>query len=502
MSAVRVTYSGLISLALGLSTVITGMLFVVIITRILSPDELGTWSLIGGLITYVIIIEPMISYWTTREIARDVESGKTAVFSSGIFSIIGFLIFLIIAFFVSKPTGTDVDILYFAAIMIPFSFVNRTLSSIALGWKPHVNGYGVIIFDIAKIPLAIFFIYFLDLGLIGVILSITIAYIPSILVLCSLLREKLQRNFNKIFLKSWLKRAWLPSYIKFPSVVVFDVLIFSVITGSVVGLAYWVSAFAIASVVGHSSQITRAVYPKLLSGGSDKFFEVNFIRLLYFAFLFTAISISFAKPALFILNPIYEVAVLVVVFLSLRTFLQMVGISFTNAMQGIEKVDLKEASVKSYLKSKLFYLPTIRLIRRAVYLSTLAISLLILIQFDTSQLDLVIAWSIILFIIEIPFTIYLFYLTKRNLSLSLDIITILKYLLISIGVFTAIHFMMEEFLEYDEKLINFFPNVLPFSVLGLVIYFGLTYLVDHKTRKLFKGIFLEINKMIIKRDKK
>ena len=180
----------------------------------------------------------------------------------------------------------------------------------------------------------------------------------------------------------------------------------------------------------------------------------------------------------------------------------MVGISFTNAMQGIEKVDLKEASVKSYLKSKLFYLPTIRLIRRAVYLSTLAISLLILIQFDTSQLDLVIAWSIILFIIEIPFTIYLFYLTKRNLSLSLDIITILKYLLISIGVFTAIHFMMEEFLEYDEKLINFFPNVLPFSVLGLIIYFGLTYLVDHKTRKLFKGIFLEINKMIIKRDKK
>ena len=78
----------------------------------------------------------------------------------------------------------------------------------------------------------------------------------------------------------------------------------------------------------------------------------------------------------------------------------------------------------------------------------------------------------------------------------------MKYLLISIGVFTAIHFMMEEFLEYDEKLINFFPNVLPFSVLGLVIYFGLTYLVDHKTRKLFKGIFLEINKMIIKRDKK
>ncbi len=112
----------------------------------------------------------MISYWTTREIARDTESGKTAVLSSGIFSIIGFLIFLLIAFFVSKPTGTNIDILYFSAIMIPFSFVNRTLSSISLGWKPHVNSYGVIIFDIVKIPAALFFIIFLDLGLTGVIL--------------------------------------------------------------------------------------------------------------------------------------------------------------------------------------------------------------------------------------------------------------------------------------------------------------------------------------------
>lgn len=499
MSSVRVTYSGLISLILGLSTVVTGMIFIVIITRNLSPVELGTWSLIGGLITYVIIIEPMISYWTTREIARDIESGKTAILSSSIFSVVGFSIFLLIAFFISKPTGTDVNILYLSAIMIPFSFVNRTLSSISLGWKPHVNSYGVIIFDIAKIPAAIIFIYFLDMGLTGVILSVTLAYIPSIFVLAVLNKEKLQTNFNKVFLKSWLKRAWLPSYIKFPNVVVFDVLIFSLITGSVGGLAYWVAAFAIGSVVGHSSQITKAVYPKLLSGGSDKFYEVNFIRLLYFAFLFTSISISFAKPGLFILNPIYDVAVVVVVFVSLRTFVQMLNMSFTNALQGIEKVDLKESSTKDYLKSKLFYLPTIRLIRRAVYLSSLAAGLIILMKFNTSQLDLVIAWSVIVFVIEIPFTIYLFNLIKKNLSLSFDVITILKYLVISIVVFTGIHLLMEEFLEYDTKLISFFFNLFPFLILGLLSYLGLTYLVDKKTRKLFKGVVLEISNKISKK---
>ena len=144
MSEVRVTYSGLIGLAIGLSTVITGLIFILIVTRSLTQEELGTWGLIGGLITYVVILEPMISYWSTREIARDINSGKTAVISSGVFSIVGALAFLLIAFFVSEPTGTDIDILFFGAFMIPFSFLNRTLSAIALAWKPHVKSLSLI----------------------------------------------------------------------------------------------------------------------------------------------------------------------------------------------------------------------------------------------------------------------------------------------------------------------------------------------------------------------
>ena len=76
MSSIRVTYSGLIGLVIGLSSVITGMIFILIVTRSLTPEELGTWGLVGGLITYVVILEPMISYWTQREIARDIDSGK------------------------------------------------------------------------------------------------------------------------------------------------------------------------------------------------------------------------------------------------------------------------------------------------------------------------------------------------------------------------------------------------------------------------------------------
>ena len=492
MSNIRVTYSGLIGLVIGLSTVVTGLVFILIVTRSLTQEELGTWSLIGGLITYVVILEPMISYWATREIARDTNSGKTAVVSSGIFSIVGALAFLLIAFVVSKPTGTDIDILFFAALMIPFSFLNRTLSSIALAWKPHVKSYGMLIFDCAKIPAVFIFVYIMELGVSGAILSLIVAYIPSIMALGILSRKKLQNNFNRQFLKNWLTRAWLPSYIKFPNLVVLDVLIFSLITGSVVGLSYWVTATTVGTAVRHSSQITRAVYPKLLSGGRKEFLQSNLVRLFYFAFLFMAISIAFAKPILFALNPIYDIAAIVVVFIAIRSFLKILGSAFTQALQGIEEVDKKESTQKDYLKSKLFYLPSIRLIRRGVYLGILAVGLFLLVQSDASQIDLVTYWAIILFIVEIPFTIYYYYLVRKNFPLSLDLTAIMKYLFISTGVFTSVYYLMEKFLVYEQSIFQFLPSLIPFLLLGISAYFGLTYLADKKTKKLYHAIFSEI----------
>lgn len=492
MSEIRVTYSGLISLAMGLGTVVTGMIFILIVTRSLSPEELGTWGLIGGLITYVIVLEPVISYWTTREIARDVNSGKTAVVSSGLFSIVGFIAFLIIAFFVSTPTGTDVNTLFFAALLIPFTFLNRTLSAISIGWKPQVNSYGILSLDIVKLPAALILVYYMELGLIGAILSIIIATSVSIFILAIASRTKIKQSFKKKYLKNWLKHAWIPSYMKSAQFMVFDVLIFSLLTGSVVGLAYWVSATTIGTIVRHSNQITKGVYPKLLSGGSKEHLQSNLMKLFFFAFPFMAFSIAFAKPGLFVLNPIYDIAVLVVVFITFRSFLHMLNGSFTQALQGIEKVDAKKSTQKEYLKSKLFYLPSIRMIRRGVYLGLMTSGIFILLQTGASEIELVIYWALISVLSQIPFTIYFYYLVRKNFPLSLDVITIGKYLLISVSVFGGIHLLMEEFLEYDPNVFQFLFNLLPFLFLGILVYLGLTYLTDKDTRKLFKAIISEI----------
>jgi len=46
MSDIRVTYSGLISLIVGAIGTATGLIFILIVTRTLSPQEFGTWGLI------------------------------------------------------------------------------------------------------------------------------------------------------------------------------------------------------------------------------------------------------------------------------------------------------------------------------------------------------------------------------------------------------------------------------------------------------------------------
>ena len=62
-------------------SVITGLVFVLMVTRRLSAEEFGTWALIGSMITYFLISETIIDFWTIRQVARGENVGRTSLFS-------------------------------------------------------------------------------------------------------------------------------------------------------------------------------------------------------------------------------------------------------------------------------------------------------------------------------------------------------------------------------------------------------------------------------------
>lgn len=494
MSNIRVTYTGLIAFLVGIGSIITGTIFTLIVTRQLSVEEFGTWNLLGSIIGYTLLLESPIFFWITREVARGTPSAKTGIIISGMLSSVGMLIYVIIANVIGGQSNADVYMMIFAVILVPANFINHTLSGINAGWKPQVSSYGFIVTEISKIPMGIILIYFLDLGLLGLIITIMLSTCASIVVQLYYAKSKLKNKFEKKFVKKWIKLAWVASYRDMPGTLfVSDAIIFSTITGNVVGIAYMSAARAIGNLVNHSGKISTAIYPKMLSGGKQEHLQENFVRTLYFALPTIAFSVVFARAGLFTLNPEYEIIAPIVIFLSFRGLLSTINRIFRSSLQGIDKVDVSENSgFKDYIKSSLIVIPTARTIQYGSYIILLIIGLYVLIQNESSQLDLVNYWAIMSMCIEIPFLIYFSILIQRKFHLNLDFKVIFKYGICSFLSFGITHLLMEKYLVYHISVFDFIPNLMLYVIFGLACYFGITYLVDKKTRNLFNMIIKEI----------
>ena len=495
MSNVRVTYSGLISFLVSVVGLITGTIFVVIVTRQLSPEDFGLWTLIGSLVSYVTIVNPIVTYWTTRQIARGEEVGKTALSTNTLFSIGGLLVYSIIAVGVSFTLEVDLFVLLLAAGLIPTIFLENILNSIALGYKPQSVSYGIVMFESAKIPLGFTLVVFMELGIIGAIITSIVASLLKIILLVILTREKLIGKIKRDVIKFWLRLSWLTLYMSvFGFIRRLDVLFFSFVTGSLIGVAYFGASIAATNLVMYSSRISQGLYPKLLATGKKEFAEENLKRIMYFAIPILGGTIIFAKPILHVLNPIYVDGTFIVIILAWRSFLAILMGFSLNVIESYEKIDIdKQASFKQFVKSKLFLVPTLNLIHSGIYMGALVI-FLGLITSEMTDVYTVTIWAFIFFVVYIPFVVYGLVFINKNYKIKLPSIHIVKYVFATIISVIIIYFITENTLQYPQSIFDFLPQIIPLVVLGACFYFAITYVIDESTRLFFKSIINEIKR--------
>jgi hypothetical protein len=219
------------------------------------------------------------------------------------------------------------------------------------------------------------------------------------------------------------------------------------------------------------------------------------VRTLYFAFPLVSIAIIFSQPALFILNPLYEIAAIVVMVMSIVVFFQTLNGLWESVLTGIENVDLNEkATPKDFLKSKLFALPTLRLIQRSTYLISLCVVFILFSTTVENKIELIFYWSIVALLTQIPLNIYLYILMKRHIKPKIPLIPIFKYLFSSVFIFGLTYLLMNKYLEYKISIFEFLPEFLIFVSIGIGGYLGFTYIIDNRTRLLFKSIINELFK--------
>lgn len=487
------TYSGLIAFIVGLISVFTGLVFVLIITRRLSPEEFGTWALIGTIIGYLMISERIISYWTVRQIARGEQVGKTSIFSSAIFSIGVIPVYLSIVFLISEQSNANLDSLLLGGILVPVYFVSQTLAAINQGHKPQATSYGLLIFETSKIPTALALVYFLDLDLNGAIIAILIAYLARIVVQTYFAKSKIKEKFNFYTLRRWLKLSWISLYATSHNLLKpLDIVFYSIITGSVIGVAYYTVSITIANLVGHSSLISQGLIPKLLATGSHEYIRENFTLMMYFLIPLLGISVIFAKAGLFALNPLYQDASLAVIILSFMVFFKVISSTLQSILIGLEKVDLeKNPKFSSLIKSKLFLVPSTRFISSSIYLSVFVIILLNF-QTDLTEFELVEWWAIIGLAIEFPFFIFMCAFVNKNIKLPFPYVNTIKYICATIAFVIIFIFTSEFIIEYQQSIFDYLPGVILELAICIGVYLLITYLIDNKTRNLFKLILNEI----------
>jgi hypothetical protein len=495
LSEIRATYSGVISFAVTMLNVLLGLAFMMIVTRTLSVEDFGIWNVIISLIVYSLILDPIISFWATREIARKNESGKTAILSSGIFSTIGIGIYLIISYFTGLESNIDIEILWFAVFLIPLTFIFKSLQSVNYATKPHIVSIGQTVSIAIKIPIAFYLLYVLDYGIQGIIFVHASGLMASSIILFIYARNKFKNKFNIKLLVNWIKFSWLSVY---PRISFFllslDIIIFTIITSSVVGVAYYSVALVIGGLVTYSEKFSQPMYAKLLGGGNLDQIQNNLTRFFYFAFPLTAISIVFSQAGLHILNPAYELAGYVVIILALKFLLMSIKHTLSLYLQGEEKVDKEIGSkFKDYIKSQLFFLPTLGIVTYSVYLTSLVVGLIIFSN-NYSPIELVTYWAALGLIIEIPVTIYIYSKISKKFSLSLEKKPIFKFLIGSVFAFGLVFLATERFLVYTDTLFIFIPKFLLFVTLGVLTYLGVTLVIDIQTREFVKSILKEIFK--------
>jgi len=495
LSNIRVTHSGLIAFVIGISSVFSGLLFTLIVTRQLSPEEFGTWSLLGTIIGYLIISERVISYWNYRQIARGEQVGKTSMVSSVMFTSGAIPVFFLLIFFVGNQSNAILESLILGVFLLPVQYVSQTLSRINLAVRPQVVSYGQAAFEAGKIPTALALVLILDLGLNGAIFSVLIAYLIKIIIQVNYARPKLKDKFSLRTLRRWLKLAWLSLYtgsIRF--VMNLDVVLYSIITSSIIGVAYYSASLAVANIVVHSALITQGLGPKLLATGNPEYIKENFTLLMYVSIPLLGIAVIFSRPALFALNPLYEEAEMIVIILAFKVFFMIIGKVLQKVLVSLERVDTEDnPKFSSLLKSKLFLVPSFRYVFSSVYIVSLVIVLLLNNNPDVSEFDLVTMWAFVgLFALEIPYFITMWIFVHKSTKLSFPYSHSLKYIGATI-VFTLVFLVTSDaILNYEESIYDFLPSFLLQLAICGGIYVGITFVIDRKTRKILGSILNEI----------
>ncbi|MEM2169966.1 MAG: hypothetical protein QW186_09235 [Candidatus Bathyarchaeia archaeon] len=490
---IKLRYSGFIIFLFRVISIGTGLLFTLMVTRSISPEEYGILGNLNDILSYFTLTSTIIPFWVTRFIARCQSGSFKTGFNMN--TLIGFISTAMYALLI--PVVMDalqisqkyLPVYLVASIIVFESHILTIFEAAIYPRRPENLGFGLFIFEASKLALGYSLIIAMKMSLIGAILSIAVASIIQALFYLRYLFHDLREKAVRDYVGKWFKASLLNVYGILSGRILMLANIFLFIYGGDLSRAYYGAASAIASIIGYSSFLSSALYPKLLSRPELKDVTLSLKMVSMFVIPMSLGAIILSEQLLLILNPVYGAARLTLIILSLSAFFSVFSSIFESIISGTERIDVEpEISYSKMIRSRLFLLLTLNYVQAAIVVPSVYA---VLGSLELNAPEATLYFASINTIVNISLTLAKYIIAKKSMPFKIPWRDIGKYfcaaLLMTIVIWA---------LQFPARLALTIFRVL----MGALAYFLTLSVINKETRELIRSVKKELRKIFESRD--
>ena len=369
-SKIRLKYSGLVAFVSKILSLATGLAFALMIARSTTDQEYGIFGNISDIQGYFTILAGIIPFWTTRFVAREHSgSAKTGLIANVIVSIMLAIVYLVSLPFillVLRIPSAYAIVYAIISIQILELYTLFALQAILHAKQPQAIGYGFLVYETCKVILGFFLILHFQLGLLGIVFSMIIAYSIQIMLFFKVTIKELGGSFKWAYLKEWLKASPINLYGVVGTIIPsFPLILLFMFSETARG--YYLVAATIAAIIGHSIYLALGLYPKLLSKTNVADVSTSLKMVLMLAIPMTVGAIMLSDSYIIIQREDLANGSIVLPFLAISSLSASLYWVFDTIVMGTEKIDEKaKIPFRQLLKTRLFQIYTLPYIASAM----------------------------------------------------------------------------------------------------------------------------------------
>lgn len=485
-SPIHFRRTGLVVFTARLVSVATGLAFLLMLTRSLTPTDFGLWEFIVDLVAFSSYPAGLIAFWATRKIARGLKLGMTAIGVSLLLSVAGLVFFLFASLYLHSEVGSVLSHFVVAAALVPLSYLSVATNAVVSGHRPAVAGYSLVSSEVCKVAAAYLLLIVLGLGVDGVIATMAVTYLVQSLVNALMSRDALGPSVDLKEGRRWLVDSWVPALSSLAYTVnIADTFVASIVFAGTLVVGYYQAAFSLATIVTYSGYLATALYPMLLGGGQEGLPSVALDFTLLFGIPMAVGASVLSRPLLFLLKPVYAEGQTALVILSFASLVYALSSVVDYTLLGSERVDAGPgATAGEYARSNLTFVPVVNFVSSAVYL---ALIYLLLSRFAAAPLPVILElWAAGQAAILLASVLVKARRAARGGSLRLP--RALPLYILSSAAMGVFSYYLSTFLSYSSR--SFLLGAQLFLVVASsgALYFILLYALDGQFRSLARRL--------------